>query len=63
VLWQLTRHEEAEEFLQNYINQFPFSETAWFEMGQFISIEKTTKSNSVFDYLLAINSDHRSLCQ
>ena len=55
---QMNRYDEAEEFLQNYIDQFPFSETAWFEMGQFYfnrkNYEKAIKS---FDYLLAINSD------
>ena len=55
---QLNRHEEAEEFAQNYINQFPFSETAWFEMGQFYFNRKNyEKAILAFDYLLAINSD------
>lgn len=55
---QMNRYDEAEEFLQNYIDQFPFSETGWFEMGQYYfnrkNYEKAIKS---FDYLLAINSD------
>jgi len=55
---EMTRHAEAEEFLQNYINQFPFSETAWFEMGQFYFNRKNyEKAIQSFDYLLAINSD------
>lgn len=55
---QLNRYEEAEEFLQNYINQFPFSETAWFEMGQFyFNRKKHEKAIQSFDYLLAINSE------
>lgn len=55
---QMHRFDEAEEFLQNYINQFPFSETAWFEMGQFYFNRKNyDKAIQAFDYLLAINSD------
>jgi tetratricopeptide (TPR) repeat protein len=48
---QLNRFEEAEEFAQNYINQFPFSETAWFEMGQFYFNRKNyEKAILSFDY-------------
>lgn len=55
---QMNRYEEAEEFLQHYINQFPFSETAWFEMGQFYFNRKNfEKAILAFDYLLAINSE------
>lgn len=55
---QMNRYDEAEEFLQNYINQFPFSETAWFEMGQFYFNRKNyDKAIQAFDYLLAINSE------
>ncbi len=32
---QLNRHEEAEEFAQELHQSVSFSETAWFEMGQF----------------------------
>ena len=54
----MTRHAEAERILQNYINQFPFSETTWFEMGQFyFNQKKLRKTIQSFDYLFAINSD------
>ena len=56
-MYDLKKHEEALEFLNSYLDDFPFSETAWFELGQFYfnrkNYEEAIKS---FDYLLAINS-------
>ncbi|QOR73256.1 tetratricopeptide repeat protein [Cruoricaptor ignavus] len=55
---QLQRHDEAINFLNDYINQFPFSETAWNEYGQFYFSRKNyEEAIRGFDYLLAINSD------
>ena len=55
---EMNRYEEAEEFLQSYLDDFPFSEVAWFEMGQFYFNRKNyEKAIQSFDYLLAINSD------
>lgn len=55
---EMNRYEEAEEFLQSYLDEFPFSEVAWFEMGQFYFNRKNyEKAILSFDYLLAINSD------
>ena len=55
---QLNKHEEAEEFLQDYLDQFPYSETAWFEMGQFYFNRKNyEKAIQSFDYLIAINAE------
>lgn len=55
---QMNRYEEAEDFLQNYLHQFPFSETGWFELGQFFfHRKKYEKAINAFDYLLAINSE------
>lgn len=55
---EMNRYEEAEEFLQSYLDDFPFSEVAWFEMGQFYFNRKNyEKAILSFDYLLAINSD------
>lgn len=55
---QLNKHDEAEEFLQDYLDQFPYSEVAWFEMGQFYFNRKNyEKAIQSFDYLIAINSE------
>lgn len=55
---KLNRNEEAQEFINHYINEFPFSETAWFEYGQ-LYFNKKNYEEAIrgFDYLLAINSD------
>ena len=45
---EMTRHAEAEEFLQNYINQFPFQKPLGLKWDNSISTRKTTKNNSVF---------------
>lgn len=66
---QLNKHLEAEEFLQDYLDQFPYSETAWLEMGQFYFNRKNyEKAIQAFDYLIAINADsagyfaHKAAC-
>ena len=54
---QLNRSDEAIEFLNDYLNQFAFSETAWYEYGQFYFNRKNyEEAIRGFDYLLAINS-------
>ncbi len=54
---QLNRGEEAIDFLNSYLDEFPFSETAWFEYGQFFFNKKNyEQAIKGFDYLLAINS-------
>lgn len=54
---QLNRNDEAIEFLNNYLDKFSFSETAWYEYGQFYFNRKNyEEAIKGFDYLLAINS-------
>lgn len=54
---QLNRSEEAIEFLNGYLDQFAFSETGWFEYGQFYFNRKNyEEAVKGFDYVLAINS-------
>lgn len=53
----LNKSEDAVEFLKHYLDEFPFSETAWFEYGQFFFNKKNyEEAITGFDYLLAINS-------
>ncbi|ACU08957.1 conserved hypothetical protein, TPR domain protein [Flavobacteriaceae bacterium 3519-10] len=53
---QLNRSDEAIEFLNGYLNKFAFSETAWYEYGQFYFNRKNyEEAIRGFDYLLAIN--------
>ncbi|WP_332018692.1 tetratricopeptide repeat protein [Kaistella sp.] len=53
---QLSRSDEAIEFLNGYLNEFAFSETAWYEYGQFYFNRKNyEEAIRGFDYLLAIN--------
>lgn len=54
---QLNRSDEAIEFLNDYLNKYSFSETAWYEYGQFYFNRKNyEEAIKGFDYLLAINS-------
>lgn len=54
---QLNRSEEAIEFLNDYLNKYAFSETAWYEYGQYYFNRKNyEEAIKGFDYLLAINS-------
>ena len=54
---QLKRSDEAIEFLNGYLDQFAFSETGWFEYGQFYFNKKNyEEAIRGFDYLLAVNS-------
>lgn len=56
--YKLNKSVEAIDFLRNYLNEFPFSETAWFEYGQYFFNKKNYEEAIVgFDYLLAINSE------
>lgn len=53
---QLKRTDEAIEFLNGYLDKFAFSETAWYEYGQFYFNRKNyEEAIRGFDYLLAIN--------
>lgn len=54
---KLNRPQEALDFLNQYLDRFPFSETAWYEYGQFFFNKKNyEEAIKGFDYLLAINS-------
>ena len=53
----LKKGNEAIAFLNRYLDDFPFSETAWYEYGQFYFNKKNyEEAIKGFDYLLAINS-------
>ena len=54
---QLNKSDEAIEFLNSYLDKYAFSETAWYEYGQFYFNKKNyEEAIRGFDYLLAINS-------
>ncbi len=54
---ELKKYDEAVEFMNSYLDRFPFSETAWYEYGQFFFNRKNyEEAIKAFDYLLAINS-------
>jgi len=54
---KLKKSKEAIEFLNSYLDHFPFSEAAWFEYGQFYFNRKNfAEAIKGFDYILAINS-------
>ncbi|PZU86528.1 MAG: hypothetical protein DI529_08475 [Chryseobacterium sp.] len=54
---KLNRPQEALDFLNQYLDKFPFSETAWYEYGQFFFNKKNyDEAIRGFDYILAINS-------
>ncbi len=54
---RLKKHKEAIEFLNSYLDHFSFSETAWFEYGQYYFNRKNyEEAIRGYDYLLAINS-------
>lgn len=53
----LKKGDEAIAFLNEYLDDFPFSETAWYEYGQFYFNRKNyEEAIKGFDYILAINS-------
>ncbi|KMQ71377.1 tetratricopeptide repeat protein [Chryseobacterium koreense] len=55
---QLNKGDEAIHFLNDYLDQYPFSEIAWFEYGQFFFNRKNyEEAIKGFDYLLAINAE------
>ncbi|WP_299182828.1 tetratricopeptide repeat protein [uncultured Chryseobacterium sp.] len=55
---ELNKSDEAIAFLNEYLDQFPYSETAWFEYGQFYFNRKNyEEAIKGYDYLLAINSN------
>lgn len=55
---KLNRPQEALSFINQYLDRFPFSETAWFEYGQYHFNRKNyEEAIKGFDYLLAINSN------
>lgn len=54
----LNKSEEAIAFLNEYLDDFPYSEIAWFEYGQFYFNRKNyEESIRGYDYLIAINSN------
>jgi tetratricopeptide (TPR) repeat protein len=53
----LNKSEEAIAFLNEYLDEFAYSEVAWFEYGQFYFNRKNyEEAIKGYDYLLAINS-------
>ncbi|MDR2207185.1 MAG: tetratricopeptide repeat protein [Flavobacteriaceae bacterium] len=55
---QLKKSKEAIDFLNSYLDKFPFSEAAWFEYGQFYFHRKNYREAiKGYDYLLAVNSN------
>lgn len=66
---KLNRSQEALDFLNRYLDRFPFSETAWYEYGQFFFNKKHyEEAIKAYDYLLAVNSSvisvysHKAAC-
>lgn len=56
--YDLNKHDEALVFLNDYLDTYPYSETAWYEYGQFFYNRKNyDEAIKGFDYLLAINSN------
>ena len=54
----LKMSDEAIVFLNEYLDSYPFSESAWYEYGQFYFNQKNyEEAIKGFDYILAINSD------
>lgn len=54
---QLKRGDEAIAFLNDYLDKFSYSETGWYEYGQFYFNKKNyEEAIRGFDFLLAINS-------
>ncbi|RMZ60758.1 tetratricopeptide repeat protein [Chryseobacterium nematophagum] len=54
----LNKSEEAIAFLNEYLDEFAYSETAWLEYGQFYFNKKNyEEAIKGYDYLLAINSN------
>ncbi|WP_407404028.1 tetratricopeptide repeat protein [Chryseobacterium sp.] len=54
---ELNKSDEAIAFLNEYLDDFPFSEVAWSEYGQFYFNRKNyEEAIKGFDYMLAINS-------
>lgn len=52
----LDQQDKAINFLNNYIEKEPFSETAWHQLGrQYASIEEFVKALEAFDYALIID--------
>lgn len=53
----LNKSEEAIAFLNGYLDDFPYSEIAWSEYGQYyFNIKNYEEAIKGFDYMLAINS-------
>lgn len=54
---QLNRTDDAVEFINAYIDQYPFSENAWYEYAQFhFNKKQYEEAIRGFDFYLAINS-------
>ena len=53
---EMSRSEEALTFINEYLDNYPYSETAWYEYGIFHFNKKNyAEAIKGFDYLLAIN--------
>lgn len=54
---KLNKGDEAIDFLNHYLDQFPYSETAWMEYSQYYFNKKNYEEAIVgYDFLLAINN-------
>jgi tetratricopeptide (TPR) repeat protein len=50
------KHEEAIEYINNYLNKDPYSEVAWHQLGrQYFIIENYTEALRAFDYAVLID--------
>ncbi len=54
---QQNKHKEAIDFLNDYLDHYPYSEIAWFEYGQYYFNRKNyEEAIKGYDFLLAIDS-------
>ncbi len=54
----LEQHAEAIQYLKNYIDNNPYSEIAWHQLGrQYYTIENFDKALEAFDYAIIIDSN------
>lgn len=55
---EIHRHKDCVDFLNQYIDHRPYSESAWFQMGlQQLSLKNTEKALEAFDYAVCINPE------
>ncbi len=55
---ELGRNEDCANFLTAYIDEFPYSETAWFQLGmKQMQLKKLTEAYQSFDFASVINPE------